>query len=559
MLKLSSHFIACSGAVRENLINNHKVDESKISTVYESICPDNTIRPLEDKEKHKIRKKLGIERDKFLVFGCGLGMPFRKGADLFIETAHALLEKGIVNFHFYWIGAFDGQEWDLHHGQWSDYLKRLKKSELRNHVTFLGIRDNPRQYLMAGDIFLLPSREDPFPLVALEAAECGLPIVCFADAGGMPDFVGEDAGFVVPNNDVEAMAGKVAQLMEKEALRQRLGAQARNKLLSRFTSEQTTPHILSACRNVLGKKPAVSIIVPNYNHASYLPRRLENIFNQTFKDFEVILLDDASTDESIEVLKKYAHCANVRIIKNEQNTGSPCKQWLKGIDMARADLIWIAESDDACTPEFLETMLPAFRDPDVKLVYADSYVIDENDRVVGDYLNCEYLRSLSQTKWNKSYTVTATEEMNDGLGVKNTLLNISAALVRRPEFDDESRRILESMRIAGDWYFIAYVIRGGKIHYEAKKLNYHRRHSKSVIGQILSEKKIEDFFREFHMVQQFIFRNYELNGNFHEKWEQYLRKLWADFRPSIAFEELNDYYPVDEMKENILKREGAVL
>jgi glycosyltransferase involved in cell wall biosynthesis len=556
VLAHSAHFIAISDAVCDNLATNHGVDKAKISTVYSSITPDSSIGIASDMEKHKIRDRLGLEKNKFLVFGCGLGMVFRKGADLFIEVARILRNRDLDNFHFYWIGDFDKNERDGRYGIWADFITALRKEGLDKYVTFLGFKDKPREYMQGGDVFLLPSREEPLGLVGLEAAECCLPIICFADAGGMPHFVGTDAGFVVPYENVEAMAEKVAVLMNDEDLRQQLGARAREKVLSRFTVEHTTTHILSACRKAAQKKPAVSVIVPNYNHARFLQKRLESVFNQTFKDFEVILLDDASTDNSVEMLNKYSGHADVRILRNETNSGSPFIQWLRGIDLARADVIWIAESDDICEPLFLETLLPAFQNPDVKLAYANSHVIDEHDRVTGDYENGEYLTSLSQTKWKKSYLVSATEEINDGLGVKDTILNISAVLLRRFEFTEEFRKTLEGMRIAGDWYFIANAIKDGKVKYDARKLNYHRRHSESVIGKTMSEKRLEDFFREFCIVQQFVFDHYVLDGDFPGKWESYLRKQWNDFYPGRPFEELQKYYPVDEMREKIAQKKS---
>src|SRR5205814_4023764 len=100
---------------------------------------------------------------------------------------------------------FDADESDPRYGVWADYMAALRRSESPN-VTFLGVKRDARPYLRAGDVFLLSSREDPFPLVALEAAQCGLPILCFADSGGMQEFVEGDAGYVVPAADVEAMA-----------------------------------------------------------------------------------------------------------------------------------------------------------------------------------------------------------------------------------------------------------------------------------------------------------------------------------------------------------------
>ena len=544
VLKYSAHVIACSGAVKKNLLKNHGMDPSKISMAYSSIQPDGYIQVPSEERKINLRKKLRIKESEFLVFACGRGMAFRKGADLFIEVARVLRKKGLDGFHFYWVGDFEVMQSDDKHGIWAGCIHAMRKDGLDKYVTFLGIKDNPREYLQTGDVFLLTSREDPFPLVALEAAECGLPIVCFADAGGMPEFVQGDAGFVVPYEDVEAMAERVAALMKDRDLRRELGASARDKLLSRFTFEHTAPHILSACRKVAGKKPAVSVIVPNYNHARYLPERLDSIFNQTFRDFEVILLDDASTDNSLEVLERYANRADVQIIRNEQNSGSPFIQWLKGIDLAQADILWIAESDDVSDPRFLEALLPSFGNPEVKLAYTDSVIIDEEGKEAGCYADGEYLSSLSPTKWKKSYQVSAGMEINDGLGIKNTILNVSAALYRKFEIDDAFRKAVGEMRIAGDWYFAVHAIKGGKVRYEASRLNYHRRHSESVIGKAISDKRIEDFFREFHIVQKLIMDNYKLDEDFAGKLEGYLRQQWNDFYPGRPFEEIGGFYPL---------------
>ncbi len=268
--------------------------------------------------------------------GCGIGMPFRKGADLFIEVGRRLHQLGKRDIHLYWIGDFPNGETDPVHGLWADHLGQLAATEAQ-HVTFLGKQPDPTIYLRAADVFLLPSREDPFPLVALEAASCGLPIVCFDKAGGMPSLVEADAGRVAPFEDLDAMTTHVIELAEDESLRHRLGSRAREKVLSRYITGFTAPHLLDTCRSVAGRKPAVSVIVPNYNHGRYLTERLESIFNQTFRDFEVILLDDASTDNSLEVIERYRGHAGVRIVPGAENSGSTFKQWLKGIDLARAD------------------------------------------------------------------------------------------------------------------------------------------------------------------------------------------------------------------------------
>ena len=92
--------------------------------------------------------------------------------------------------------------------------------------------------------------------------------------------------------------------------------------------------------------PKVSIVVPNYNHARFLPRRIDSILGQSFQDFELILLDDCSADDSRSILSKYADDPRVRIEFNEVNSGSSFKQWNKGVRLAHGEYVWIAESDD---------------------------------------------------------------------------------------------------------------------------------------------------------------------------------------------------------------------
>jgi lipopolysaccharide biosynthesis protein/glycosyltransferase involved in cell wall biosynthesis len=553
VLSYSSHFLACSKAVQENLIRNHGISADKVSIGHTSTYYDPGLKKLDDGEKDRQKRRLGLLQDKQLIFGCGIGMPFRKGADLFIELAQILRGKGYDCFHLYWIGEFGKNSSDDHYGGWSSYLERLKQSDLREYVTFLGYKANPREYLQVGDVHVMTAREEPFGLVALEAANCEVPTICFDNAGAA-DFVAEDAGFIVPFEDIEAMAQKVIYLMENEEHRETLGRQAKLKFFDAFTVERTTPQILSACRRVAGKKPGVSIIVPNYNHAQYLPQRLESIFNQTYQDFEVILLDDFSVDHSLAIFEKHVHRGDVQIIKNEQNSGSPFRQWLKGLDLAKADIWWIAESDDISDPSFLETLLPAFDHPRVKLAYVNSHIIDETDRVVGDYLGSEYLTTLSTTRWSTSYRIPAEQEINDALGIKDTILNVSAVLFRKYKLDPIVRQTLNEMRSSGDWYFIVQAIKDGEVYYDARKLNYHRRHSESVIGKLLKSNKVEVFYREMSIVHRTVAENYGLSPSFYKKWEQYLQNQWKQFFHDRPFDELSLYYPVDDHRSIIQRR-----
>ena len=215
----------------------------------------------------------------------------------------------------------------------------------------------------------------------------------------------------------------------------------------------------------------VSVIVPNYNHARYLEERLRSIFEQTHRPHEILFLDDASSDESVDVARRLAAESPVpfQLILNPANSGSTFRQWLKGIDLACGDLVWIAESDDVCKPELLERLVPEFFDPEVALAYCQSAMIGpDGQKYAEDYISLT--NDISVTHWRHPYSIPALEEVELALSQRNTIPNASAVVFRK-RADIDCRADLERMRLAGDWLFYATQIRGGRISFVADALN----------------------------------------------------------------------------------------
>jgi glycosyltransferase involved in cell wall biosynthesis len=177
----------------------------------------------------------------------------------------------------------------------------------------------------------------------------------------------------------------------------------------------------------------ISVIIPNYNHAPFLKQRIDSVINQTYQEFEIIILDDCSTDSSREVMEQYRQHAKVsHIVYNEGNSGSTFKQWQKGIGLAKEDIIWIAESDDYAHPRFLERMISVLNDhPDVGFVYCNTHIImhdgtfDKN--TYADIRNIIY----KTTKWNKSHIKDGKEEIKENLLINCTVNNVSGVLFRK--------------------------------------------------------------------------------------------------------------------------------
>lgn len=235
VLVCTQAYIACAGVVQANLNEKYGISASKINIVHECV-PDPPAGAVPRCDA--IRRAYGWNEDYYVVGGSGLG-GWRKGRDLFIQVAlHALRTwPAGMPFRFLWVGNTGGAEDQL------QIAYELRRAGLEGHVRFTGEVDNPQDYFAAIDAFALTSREDPFPLVCLEAAMLGKPIVCFADAGGMPEFVEDDCGFVVPYLDITAVADKLLLLGQDTGLRERLGRQAARKVRERHSVQVTAPRI----------------------------------------------------------------------------------------------------------------------------------------------------------------------------------------------------------------------------------------------------------------------------------------------------------------------------
>lgn len=209
--------------------------------------------------------------------------------------------------------------------------------------------------------------------------------------------------------------------------------------------------------------PQVSVIVPNYNHAPYLRQRLDSIFNQTFQDFEVIILDDCSTDNSKEIIEEYRKRLQVsHIVYNETNSGSPFKQWAKGFDLAQGEYIWIAESDDWAELNFLAEMTKCIKRENVNLVFSNSYIVAPSGIEVDIKEKEDH---LYDGKWL----------LRNEMIFRNYILNASEVLFKRGILP-QIPKTYQKFKSSGDWLFWIEFCLIGNVFFCSKILNYNNRH-----------------------------------------------------------------------------------
>lgn len=226
-------------------------------------------------------------------------------------------------------------------------------------------------------------------------------------------------------------------------------------------------------------EPKVSVIIPNYNHAAYLPRRIESVLNQTYKNIEVFLLDDCSLDNSRDIITEYARQdPRVQTVFNTKNSGSTFKQWSKGMGLARGKYIWLAESDDYAALTLLEKLVAKLEaDEAVGLAYCDSWFVYEDKQVIEH--NPGFYQHMDPTLWTRDFTMPGIELIRKFMSYRNIIPNASAVVLRTSVVRQVGLPN-GRLRLVGDWLYWASLLAVSKAAFVAEPLNYFRFHTNNV-------------------------------------------------------------------------------
>ena len=253
----------------------------------------------------------------------------------------------------------------------------------------------------------------------------------------------------------------------------------------------------------------VSVIIPNYNHFKFLNERVRSVLDQSFNQIEIIILDDFSSDNSkdvIEELKVESKIAHV--VFNKKNSGSPFKQWVKGIELAKGDLIWIAESDDVADSVFLEKIVPYFDDPEVVLVFTDSKIINEKSELVRE--SNPWIHDPSFNIGAQKKIWKGQEFLENYQRYRNFVSNASSAVFRKKAIDDIILGKIEEFRYSGDWLFWNFLAFKGNIVFIEESLCSWRSHGAST-------RSIADLSKDINRLKEASLVIYETNQMLEKK------------------------------------------
>ena len=236
----------------------------------------------------------------------------------------------------------------------------------------------------------------------------------------------------------------------------------------------------------------LSIILPCFNHAKFLQERLDTILNQTYNDWELIIIDDKSTDKSLEILSEFVKKNGSRVkhfVINQSNSGSGYYSWKKGIELAQTKYIWIAETDDFSDSNFIQNLIDVLEiDESIKIAFSASNYVEDGKIIYDSSKRTNFLQ-VEEDKFG----IFDSDVFISSMPLETLITNGSSVIFRKP-----SGKIPETIfenKQASDIFLWTYLVNGNSFGFVNKKLNFLRRHKDSTTTKI-SANSLKNIYKE---------------------------------------------------------------
>ena len=228
--------------------------------------------------------------------------------------------------------------------------------------------------------------------------------------------------------------------------------------------------------NVAAQPGLVSIVVASYNHAEFLVQRMESLINQSYQNIEILVIEDCSPDNSLEVLRKYEAHPKVKLIVREKNGG-----WVavsnQGVDLSVGEFVLFANCDDDCEPRMIERLVDAMKvHPSAGIAFCRSLLVDQHGHVLGDDFT---IRERSFRARCVTDTLLTQHEMSRFLLHSCVIPNLSAALIRKECFRTAGK-LSPDYRVCSDWDLFFRIATRYDVAYIAQPLNKFRQHDTTI-------------------------------------------------------------------------------
>lgn len=215
----------------------------------------------------------------------------------------------------------------------------------------------------------------------------------------------------------------------------------------------------------------VSVVITSYNYDKYIKDAIESILNQSYFDFELVIIDDCSTDNSVKIIKQFED-ERIKFIQNEENLGLKSSMQ-KAISYCSGEWIAFLESDDLWLPDTLEKRLAcAEKYPQVGIIFNDVLEFGDEDWLLAVKNNFDRVRKILSKK-------TFPKNIFYDINVHNLILTFSSVMIKRELFENVSFETPIDALL--DWWLYIHIAYNTEAYYMKDKLTKWRQHKQSYI------------------------------------------------------------------------------
>ncbi len=403
-IKKCNGLTTISNASKKDVLNFFPINEKKVEVIYLDAPP--WFKEKISISKHKeILKKYRLQRNEYLFYPANF-WPHKNHKRLL--QAFKLLTKKYKDFSLVFSGFAYKDKNNL-----SRLIKSMNLAKKVKYLGFIPKEEMPIIYRNSlGLVF--PSIFEGFGIPLIEAMKTGCPIVC-SSINSIREVAGESALYFDPFS-VSDIKNKLELFIKNKKLRSSLVKKGlvRSKKYSYLSSiKKTLKFIKKVARRELdySKKmsewPKISVITPSYNQGKYLKNTIDSVLSQNYPNLEYIVVDGDSTDNTLDILKKYGRKIKWLSEKDKGQTDAINK----GLRMSKGNIISYLNSDDTYEPGVLHKVAKIFtNNPGYKIIYGKGRHIDESGKVIEDYHNAltnnEFLKATCDicqpaTFWRK--------------------------------------------------------------------------------------------------------------------------------------------------------------
>jgi glycosyltransferase involved in cell wall biosynthesis len=490
----SKRIITVSKAVQAELASAYAIPKGDIEVIY---CGMRRQNPPQY-NKRELEQKYNLPHTKYLVLGCGMAH-YRKGTDLFVQMAADLVKgKKKEDYLFVWLGGDqtnDGaRKWAMHDA---------RRFGLEGQMHFLGQIKDANAFMKEADVFVLTSREDPYPLVVLEAIEHDTPVVCFEGSGGAPEVVNQGAGVCVPYLNIQEMADAVDSFITSEEsvgsvakqniyIRESLSwekyvSNMNDRLLSLTSSSVAVIHDRSKA-----KIEDLCVVIPSYNHRDFVVEALESVLSQSVRPKEIRIIDDGSTDGSAQMLAALHNEKYGIFVHSRDNMGAHTTI-NQGVYETGCKYVAVLNSDDRYHKLRFETLINKLEASGADGIFSRVRYMNEAGKLAGK--EAWYEEAVSYLKSGMPLWLSVLR--------KNSFMTTSNLLMKREKFIEIGG--FNAYRYCHDLDFILRACgKGIRLHFEDANLMDYRFHSSNTISENKDRLEIEeayliaDFLNSYH-------------------------------------------------------------